>query len=147
MHRTIIVIVFAVVIVATGVYVWLTRGPLAFSGGSTVALADYHEANPTGVPADLAKADIVTRGEYEPELAAIACGVFGPGDELVGVICLTGPQTRFQRRSAQAMGDTLLDACQGLTALLGGDLRHYAPRKPAKTTARRTNAKPASAKQ
>jgi DNA-binding IclR family transcriptional regulator len=90
---------------------------------------------------------IVTRGEYEPELAAIACGVFGPGDELVGVICLTGPQTRFQRRSAQAMGDTLLDACQGLTALLGGDLRHYAPRKPAKTTARRANAKPASAKQ
>jgi DNA-binding IclR family transcriptional regulator len=90
---------------------------------------------------------IVTRGEYEPELAAIACGVFGPGDELVGVICLTGPQTRFQRRSAQAMGDTLLDACQGLTALLGGDLRHYAPRKPAKTAARRANAKPASAKQ
>jgi DNA-binding IclR family transcriptional regulator len=90
---------------------------------------------------------IVTRGEYEPELAAIACGVFGPGDELVGVICLTGPQTRFQRRAVQAMGDTLLDACQGLTALLGGDLRHYAPRKPAKTTARRANAKPASAKQ
>ena len=90
---------------------------------------------------------IVTRGEYEPELAAIACGVFGPGDELVGVICLTGPQSRFQRRAAQTMGDTLLDACQGLTALLGGDLRHYAPRKPAKTAARRANAKPASAKQ
>jgi len=75
---------------------------------------------------------IVTRGEYEPELAAIACGVFGPGDELVGVISLTGPQTRFQRRAAQAMGDILLDACQRLTVLLGGDLHHYAPRKPAK---------------
>ena len=50
-------------------------------------------------------------------------------------------------RSAQAMGDTLLDACQGLTALLGGDLRHYAPRKPAKTAARRANAKSASVKQ
>jgi DNA-binding IclR family transcriptional regulator len=75
---------------------------------------------------------IVTRGEYEPELAAIACGVFGPADELVGVISLTGPQTRFQRRAAQAMGDILLDACQRLTGLLGGDLHHYAPRKPAK---------------
>ena len=41
-----------------------SRGPLAFAGGSTVALADYHEANPTGVPAGLAKADIVKRGEY-----------------------------------------------------------------------------------
>ncbi len=49
-----------------GVFAWrtFTPGPLAFAGGSTVALADYHEANPTGVPADLAKADIVKRGEY-----------------------------------------------------------------------------------
>ena len=42
----------------------LTAGPLAFAGGSPVALADYHEANPTGVPVELAKADIVRRGEY-----------------------------------------------------------------------------------
>ena len=90
---------------------------------------------------------IITRGEYEPELAAIACGVFGPGDELVGVICLTGPQSRFQRRAAQVMGDVLFDACQRLTVLLGGDLHHYAPRKPAKTAARHVNAKGASVKQ
>jgi mono/diheme cytochrome c family protein len=39
-------------------------GPLAFAGGSTVALADYHDADPTGVPADLTNADPVKRGEY-----------------------------------------------------------------------------------
>src|SRR5262249_22093416 len=39
-------------------------GPMAFAGGSTVALSDYHAANPTGVPADLANADVIKRGEY-----------------------------------------------------------------------------------
>jgi len=73
---------------------------------------------------------IVTHGEYEPDLASIACGIFGPADELVGVICLTGLGSRFQRKAAQAMGDTLLEACQRLTVLLGGDINHYAPRKP-----------------
>jgi mono/diheme cytochrome c family protein len=37
---------------------------MAFAGGSTVALADYHGADPTGVPAELAGADPVKRGEY-----------------------------------------------------------------------------------
>lgn len=39
-------------------------GPMAFAGGPTVALADYHGADPTGVPAALANADQVKRGEY-----------------------------------------------------------------------------------
>jgi mono/diheme cytochrome c family protein len=37
---------------------------MAFAGGSTVSRDDYHAADPTGVPAELAKADPVTRGEY-----------------------------------------------------------------------------------
>ena len=37
---------------------------MAFAGGSTVALSDYHAADPTGVPADLKNADVVKRGEY-----------------------------------------------------------------------------------
>ena len=72
---------------------------------------------------------IVTHGEYEPELASIACGIFGPENELVGVICLTGLDSRFGRKAAQAMGDILLGSCQRLTTLVGGDLHHYAPRK------------------
>jgi hypothetical protein len=73
---------------------------------------------------------IVTRGEYDSELAAIACGVFGAQDELSGVVSLSGPVNRFRKREAQAMGEILLDACQHLTTELGGNLEHYAPRKP-----------------
>jgi DNA-binding IclR family transcriptional regulator len=72
---------------------------------------------------------IVTRGEYDSELAAIACGVFGPQDELLGVVSLSGPINRFRKRDAQAMGEILLQACRRLTVELGGSLDHYAPRK------------------
>ena len=66
MRRIATIAIAAIIVVAIGVFAWRTfnPGPLAFAGGSTVALADYREANPTGVPADLAKADIVKRGEY-----------------------------------------------------------------------------------
>ena len=73
---------------------------------------------------------IVTRGEYDSELAAIACGVFGPQDELSGVVSLSGPINRFRKREAQAMGDILLEACRQLTTELGGSLHPYEPRKP-----------------
>jgi len=60
------VIIAAVILAAIGMYLWHTfvPGPLAFAGGSTVALADYHAANPTGVPPELAGADPIKRGEY-----------------------------------------------------------------------------------
>jgi mono/diheme cytochrome c family protein len=60
----VIIVIALVIVVAGGAFIWLTRGPLAFAGGSTVALAGYHEADPTGVPAALATADLVKRGEY-----------------------------------------------------------------------------------
>jgi len=65
-NRATSIIVAAVILVALGIYLWHTfvPGPMAFAGGSTVALADYHAADPTGVPADLAGADPVKRGEY-----------------------------------------------------------------------------------
>jgi mono/diheme cytochrome c family protein len=80
MRRIVIIVLAAVVIVAIGAFVWLTRGPLAFAGGSTVALADYHEANPTGVPAELTKADIVRRGEYIAKAADCLVCHTAPGD-------------------------------------------------------------------
>ena len=65
-RRGIAIIVVAVLAVAAGVYAEraYNPGPMAFAGGSTVALADYHEADPTGVPAELAESNIVTHGEY-----------------------------------------------------------------------------------
>ena len=63
--RIVVVLVIAVLIVLA-VISWksFAPGPMAFAGGLTVALADYHGANPTGVPAVLANADQVKRGEY-----------------------------------------------------------------------------------
>lgn len=55
--------IVAVVVVAG---LWFLRGPgpMAFADGPKVALADYHGTDPTGVPAALAKASLVERGEY-----------------------------------------------------------------------------------
>ena len=41
-----------------------SSGPLSFAGTETVRLADYKESNPTGVPAELAQSDPVSRGRY-----------------------------------------------------------------------------------
>jgi mono/diheme cytochrome c family protein len=58
------VVVIGALVGAAGA--WYLRGPdpVAFAGGSTVTLADYHSADPTGVPASLAKASLIERGEY-----------------------------------------------------------------------------------
>jgi len=60
------IVVILLLLVAAGVFGWqrFTRGPMAFAGGSTVTLADYHVSDPTGVAADLKNADLVKRGEY-----------------------------------------------------------------------------------
>jgi mono/diheme cytochrome c family protein len=66
MRTRVTLAVILVLLVVAGVFVWqrFTRGPMAFAGGSTVALADYHAADPTGVPAELKNTDLVKRGEY-----------------------------------------------------------------------------------
>jgi mono/diheme cytochrome c family protein len=94
MRRSAIIVLAAIVVVAIGVFAWrtFTRGPLAFAGGSTVALADYHEANPTGVPADLAKADTVRRGEYLAKAAdCMVCHTAPGGAEYAGGLTFPMP--------------------------------------------------------
>jgi mono/diheme cytochrome c family protein len=61
-------------IVALGA-VWYVRGPgpTAFTGGKSVALADYRGGDPTGVPASMRQASLVERGKYLTEAAD--CGV------------------------------------------------------------------------
>ncbi|MBO0716727.1 MAG: cytochrome c [Rhizobiales bacterium] len=84
-----------VVVVAVGlVFGWkiLGPGPTAFAGGSTVALSDYHAADPTGVPADLANADIVKRGEYLARAAdCMACHTAPDGVEYAGGLAIPTP--------------------------------------------------------
>jgi mono/diheme cytochrome c family protein len=58
--------VVAIVVVALAIGLWIIRGPgpLAFADGAKVTLADYRSGSPAGVPAALANADAVKRGEY-----------------------------------------------------------------------------------
>jgi mono/diheme cytochrome c family protein len=74
-------------VVILGIGIWFIRGPgpMDFAGGSTVALADYHEANPTGVPASLAKASLVERGAYLAKAAdCMVCHTAPGGKEYAG---------------------------------------------------------------
>ena len=66
MKKIIEIIVAIVVIAVLGFAGWLFvgRDPMSFAGGSTVALGDYNGGNVAGVPAQLASADLVKRGEY-----------------------------------------------------------------------------------
>jgi mono/diheme cytochrome c family protein len=68
--------VAALVVIALGFAAWLVLipGPMAFASGSTVALSAYTGANPTGVPQQLAQADLIKRGEYLAHAAdCVAC--------------------------------------------------------------------------
>jgi len=74
-RRRISLTVLAVVVFAIGVVGWLAlpTHPMGFARGSAVTLASYKGPDPTGVPAELRGADLVTRGRY---LATAAdCGV------------------------------------------------------------------------
>ena len=79
--------VAAIAVVALAVAVWFIRGPgpLAFADGPKVALADYKGADPTGVPAELAKASIVERGAYLAKAAdCMVCHTTQGGKEYAG---------------------------------------------------------------
>src|SRR5471032_1909588 len=56
-----VIIVVAIIAVA---YIVLGPRPTDFAAGKRVALADYHEQDPTGVPAELKSATLIERGEY-----------------------------------------------------------------------------------
>ncbi|MGB8107010.1 MAG: cytochrome c [Pseudolabrys sp.] len=99
----------AVIIVAISVFAWRTfaRAPLAFAGGSTVALADYHEANPTGVPAGLTKADIVKRGEYLAKAAdCMVCHTAPGGADYAGGLAFPLPFGTLYSTNITADKDT-----------------------------------------
>ena len=53
-----------VAIIAAGWWAFHAGDPTAFAKGKRVELADFKGPDPTGVPASLAKADLVARGEY-----------------------------------------------------------------------------------
>jgi mono/diheme cytochrome c family protein len=81
MKKVIGIVVGILVIVACGFAGWLLLGrdPMSFAGGSTVALEDYKGGGITGVPAQLASADPVKRGEYLVHAAGCQACHTAPG--------------------------------------------------------------------
>jgi mono/diheme cytochrome c family protein len=60
-------------------------GPVAFSNGPKVALADYRDGDPTGVPATLSKVSLIERGEYLARAAdCMVCHTSQGGKEYAG---------------------------------------------------------------
>jgi mono/diheme cytochrome c family protein len=74
--RPVGIAIAVVVVIALGFAAWLVLipSPMAFANGSTVVLSEYTGASPTGVPTELAQADLIKRGEYLAHAAdCIAC--------------------------------------------------------------------------
>jgi mono/diheme cytochrome c family protein len=76
-----------IVLLALVIAAWVIRGPgpMAFSDGPKVALSDYHGTKPTGVPAALAQASPIARGEYLAKAAdCMVCHTTPGGKEYAG---------------------------------------------------------------
>jgi mono/diheme cytochrome c family protein len=92
--RRILLGVVVIGVIVLGAAVWFIRGPgpMAFADGPKVALADYHGANPTGVPASVAQADIVARGAYLTKAADCeACHTSKSGKPFAGGLGINLP--------------------------------------------------------
>jgi mono/diheme cytochrome c family protein len=83
-------------LVIVGLIAWFTLlaepGPMAFAGGTRVALDDYRGINPTGVPANLAGKSLLARGEYLARAAdCMACHTSASGEAYAGGLAIRTP--------------------------------------------------------
>jgi mono/diheme cytochrome c family protein len=79
---TVAVLVFVAVV---ALFLMVSPGPMAFSKGRKVDLADYHAANPSGVPATLAQASLIEKGEYLAKAAdCLVCHTAKDGEAYAG---------------------------------------------------------------
>jgi mono/diheme cytochrome c family protein len=77
--------VLVAVAVAFAGYLVLAPGPTAFAQGKRVALADYQDKDPTGVPDELKSASLIERGEYLTRAADCAvCHTAKGGERFAG---------------------------------------------------------------
>ena len=87
--RTLVIAVLSLIVVAVIGRRVFYSGAMAFAGGPTVALADYHGANPTGVPAERANTDLVKRGEYLARAAdCMVCHTTPDGAQYAGGLAI-----------------------------------------------------------
>jgi mono/diheme cytochrome c family protein len=92
-RRRVVLGIVILAVIAAGVVWWLRGpGPMAFAGGSTVALADYRGTDPSGVPATLSKASVVERGEYLARAAdCMVCHTAKGGQTFAGGLAFSLP--------------------------------------------------------
>jgi len=85
--RRVLASVAAIVVVALAIGLWIIRGPgpIAFADGPKVARADYKGADPTGLPASLAKVSEIERGAYLARAAdCVVCHTANGGKDYAG---------------------------------------------------------------
>lgn len=68
-----------------------------------------------------AQGTVATFGERNPETAAVAAPVFGPGRTLAGALGISGPKLRMEAARAAHLA-AVAEAASDLTRRLGGDL-------------------------
>ena len=100
--------------IRTGDLLSLDRG----AAGRVLAGFDRTLTPPESFPA---QPYIVTIGEREPDIAAIAAPIFGPYGSLRGALALSGPAARFSPERIPEMSQALLRSAAELTRRLGGD--------------------------
>lgn len=92
--RTVIIAVAGIGAAAAAVFGWLVLGPgpMDFAGGNRVSLATYHEANPSGVPPELAHSSLIARGQYLTRAAdCVACHTAKGGEPFAGGLAFVLP--------------------------------------------------------
>jgi DNA-binding IclR family transcriptional regulator len=60
-------------------------------------------------------------GERDPEIAAVACPVFGHGNRPVGALSVSGPRYRIEALGESSIVPVLFKNAQALTQTFGGD--------------------------
>jgi mono/diheme cytochrome c family protein len=110
-HRRWIGVLAGVIIAAAALRYLLGPGPLAFAGGPTVAPGSYAGTDPSGVPAGLAQADLVSRGRYLTEAADCeACHTTPGGPAFAGGRAFKTPFGTLYSPNLTADRDTGLGA-------------------------------------
>lgn len=62
----------------------------------------------------------ISMGEREAEVSSVAAPVFGLNWRLLGSMCISGPTSRLNRRTLDALARTVMDAATQLTYALAG---------------------------
>lgn len=98
--------------VAEGAVLPMDRGAAAHVLARFAAGPDPRAAGPGGLP-------VMSFGERDPEVAAMAVPVFGEADALIGALTVSGPISRLTRQRAASLAPVLLREGRELSMHMG----------------------------